>query len=374
MINETIAKSILRRHKKIDSWFLSSYGINLYRGCAHNCVYCDGRSEKYRVEGEFGKDISVKINALELLKKELDPTRKRKPMSKGFMILCGGVSDAYQPVEKKYILARQTLELIKKFNYPVHILTKSTLIERDFDLLQEINQQNKTLVSFSFSSADDNISKIFEPNVPSPSARLKTIEKFKRANISCGMFLMPTIPFITDTEKVIEETLKSGKNAGIDFVIFSPMTLKPGQQKKYFMKRLNRYFPELIAQYDTIYLNNSQWGEPHFNYSINIHNLFNQIATAYKISKRIPFEIYQNLISQKDLIIVILEHLDYLLSLKNKKNPYKYAAYMISKMKQPVENILYEDLININGIGPVTAKIILEIIKTGRCTYYESLI
>lgn len=72
-ISEIKAKSILRKHKKIDSWFTSHYGMNLYRGCIHNCVYCDGRSEGYYVDGEFGKDVTVKVNAIEVLNRELDP-------------------------------------------------------------------------------------------------------------------------------------------------------------------------------------------------------------------------------------------------------------------------------------------------------------
>ncbi|HEC95623.1 MAG TPA: hypothetical protein ENI50_01200, partial [Euryarchaeota archaeon] len=79
-IKEIEAKSILRKHKKIDSWFISHYGMNLYRGCAHNCVYCDGRSEKYNVDGEFGEDVTVKVNAIELLRRELKPKRKRTPL------------------------------------------------------------------------------------------------------------------------------------------------------------------------------------------------------------------------------------------------------------------------------------------------------
>ncbi len=100
-IKETEAKSILRKHKKIDSWFLSRYGMNLYRGCTHNCVYCDGRAEGYYVEGEFGKDVVVKVNAVEILKKELDPKRKRIPFKRGFILVGGGVGDSYQPIEKK---------------------------------------------------------------------------------------------------------------------------------------------------------------------------------------------------------------------------------------------------------------------------------
>ena len=374
MIQEIQAKSILRQQKKIDSWFLSYYGMNLYRGCIHNCVYCDGRAEKYQVEGEFGKDISVKTNAIELLDKELDPNRKRKSMPKGFVILGGGVCDAYQPIENKYKLSRQTLELIYKYKHPVHILTKSTLIERDIDLLKKINEQNKAIVSFSFSSADDKISRIFEPGVQSPTERLATINKMKKAGISCGMFLMPVIPFITDTPKMIEQTLKKGKEAGIDFVVFGTMTLKAGRQKDYFINVLKEHFPELVSQYEMIYLKDSQWGESSLEYNKSVHEVFDKIATAYEIPKRIPPTIYKDIVTQNDLVIVILEQLDYLTKLKSKKSPYGYAAYSLSKITIPINNLSPEELLNIQGIGPVTLKIIQEIIRTGKCSYYESLI
>ena len=78
-IREINAKTILRKHKKIDTWFLSSAGMNLYRGCFHNCVYCDGRSETYHVEGVFGQDIAVKTNAIEILKRELKPSLYDSP-------------------------------------------------------------------------------------------------------------------------------------------------------------------------------------------------------------------------------------------------------------------------------------------------------
>ncbi len=93
VVKEIVAKSILRKHKKIDSWFLSWYGMNLYRGCTHNCVYCDGRSEGYYVEGEFGTDLTVKINAVDVLRRELDPKRKRTPFKQGYIMVGGGVGD-----------------------------------------------------------------------------------------------------------------------------------------------------------------------------------------------------------------------------------------------------------------------------------------
>ena len=234
IIKEIEAKSILRKHKRIDSWFISCYGMNFYRGCTHNCIYCDGRSEKYQVEGEFGEEVGVKVNAIEILRRELDPRRKRVPLKKCFMMVGGGVGDSYQPVEKKYQLTRQALELLLEFNLPAHILTKSTLIERDIDILKKINKQTRAVVNFSFSSVDDEISAIFEPGAPLPSRRLETIVKFKQAGIPCGLFLMPVIPFITDAPDQIERTFQQANEIGVDYIIFSGMTLKDGRQKQYF--------------------------------------------------------------------------------------------------------------------------------------------
>ena len=232
IIREIEAKSILRKHKKIDSWFISYYGMNLYRGCTHNCVYCDGRSEGYYVDGEFGKDIAVKVNAMEVLSRELDP--KKKHFKRSFIMVGGGVGDSYQPIEKKYQLTRKALLLLSEYSYPVHMLTKSTLIKRDVDILRKINEQSRAIVSFSFSSVNDEISAIFEPGVPSPTERLETIALFKKEGIACGMFLLPVIPFITDTVELMEEAVKKAVEAGVDFVIFGGMTLKEGKQKDYF--------------------------------------------------------------------------------------------------------------------------------------------
>ena len=96
-IEEIQARTLLRKQKKIDSWFIAPYGMNIYRGCQHNCIYCDGRFEKYRIKGDFGRDIEVKINAHEILQRELNPERKRKPMKRGFVFIGGGVSDSFQP-------------------------------------------------------------------------------------------------------------------------------------------------------------------------------------------------------------------------------------------------------------------------------------
>jgi len=203
---------------------------------------------------------------------------------------------------------------------------------------------------------------------------LEYMKRLKQAGISCGMYLLPVIPFITDTPKMMEEALKKGKEAGIDFIIFGTMTLKEGMQKQYYMDMLKKQYPKLAAHYGIIYSKNSQWGEASVRYNTSVHQLFNQLASGCNIPKRIPPNIYQSLVNKQDLIIVILEHLDYLLKLNNKTSPYGYAAYSLSKLKVPIENLTSEELMKTKGVGPVIVKIIREIINTGTCSLYEELL
>ena len=149
------------------------------------------------------------------------------------MLLGGGVNDCYQPAEIKYELTRKALHIFYEYNFPVHILTKSILVKRDSDIIKKINQRNKALVSFSLSSACKKISTHFEPGVPAPQERLDTIKYFKDQGITCGVFLMPVIPFITDSQEQMEQSIVKAYEAGVDFIIFGGMTLKPGKQRQY---------------------------------------------------------------------------------------------------------------------------------------------
>ena len=370
-VSEIEAKSILRKHKKIDSWFISRYGMNLYSGCVHNCSYCDGRAEKYQVFGEFDRDITVKTNAIEILERELNPKKKRAPLKKCFMLLGGGVCDCYQPLEKKYQLSREVLKLLIKYDWPVHILTKSILVRRDIDLISKINSQNRSIVSFSFSTVDERLARIMEPKVPSPEDRLKTITQLNRKGIACGMFLMPVIPFLTDSERMIDHTITKGIEAGIDFVIFGGMTLKTGRQSSHFFKVVDKYFPELKEKIGSLY-SGDQWGQANKSYYDALHRTFYSVAKRHGVPVRIPLYYYQDLLDENDLVVVFLEQLDYLLKLRNQPSPYGFAAYSISKLKEPLLSMT-EQLIHLKGVGSVTERIILEILRTRNCDYHNKL-
>ena len=370
-IREIQAKSILRKHKKVDSWFVSRYGMNLYRGCTHNCVYCDGRAETYYVDGNFGEDVSVKVNAIELLRRELDPKRKRKPLKRGYIMLGGGVGDSYQPVEKRYQLSRGALQVINEYGFPVHILTKSTLVKRDVDIITQINEKSRAIVSFSISSADDDISAIFEPGVPPPSKRFETISFFKNQGIACGLFLLPVIPYITDTATMIDAAVRTAKTIGIDFIVFGGMTLKPGRQQEYYMKVLRNHYPMLLPEYDLTYPG-GKYGEAIPDYYRTISKVFDLVASKHKMARRMPARLFNDILDENDLVIVILEQLDYLLRLKGAKSPYGYAAYSISKLTAPLSSL--NNLRQIKGVGKTTEKVVREIIRTRTCVQYEKLL
>jgi len=372
MIREIEAKSILRKHKKVDSWFVARYGMNLYRGCLHNCAYCDGRAEGYYVEGEFAKDIEVKINAPELLQKELNPAQKKSPLKKGFMMIGGGVGDSYCAVDQKYQLSRKVLEIIKEYDFPVHILTKSVFVKRDIDILKEIKEKSQAIISFSFSGVDDSICKVFEPGVPLASERLETIRFLKQEGFPVGVFLMPVIPFVTDTEEQIENSLQKFKDAGVDFVIFGGMTLKEGRQQEHFYSVLQDFNPTLINKYKEIY-QGDKWGGANYAYYNELNARFFKLAGKYKIPVRIPARLFSRFINQNDVVTVILEQMDYILKQKGEKTPYGYGAYSISQLDKPVSE--YRNVLtSLKGIGPVTEKIILEILETGTSTYYEKVL
>ncbi|MBN2340864.1 MAG: radical SAM protein [Deltaproteobacteria bacterium] len=310
-ITTTTAKSVLNKQTHIDAWFISRAHLNIYRGCTHNCAYCDGRYEGYYAPEHFASDITAKQNAPALLDAALNPYRKRRPLNSGYIMLGGGVSDSYQAVEQELGLARQCLNVILKWQQPVHLLTKSTLVLRDLDLLRKIHAARGAIVSFSFSTADDNLARVFEPGCSLPSERLNAISDIRSSGIPVGVFLMPVIPGVSDSDDAITDTLTRVKHAGATYVLFSGMTLKAGRQKDHFLRVLNHYDSSLPQNYDAVYPPN-KWGAPHPAYARRIESRFNRAAHELKLYRRIPPDIYWNNCSETDALRTVLLQLAYM--------------------------------------------------------------
>ncbi|MBR2807061.1 MAG: radical SAM protein [Oscillospiraceae bacterium] len=223
------------------------YGMNIYRGCSHGCIYCDSRSLCYRFTHPF-EDIEVKRNAPELLESALRSKRKR------CMIGTGAMSDPYMHCEEELRLTRKCLEIILKYGFGAAVQTKSDRILRDIDLLDEINRSAKCVVQMTLTTYDDDLCRILEPNVCNTKTRITVLEEMRKRNIPTVVWLTPVLPFINDTEEnitsILEACIRTDVKGIIDFGM--GLTLREGD-REYYYQALDRHFPGLKNRYIRTY-------------------------------------------------------------------------------------------------------------------------
>lgn len=243
MIKEIQAKTLLARVKGPEDWFGLYYNLNLYRGCQHQCIYCDSRSECYQIEN-FNQDVLVKANAVELLRRELAGKRMIGTIGTGSM------NDPYMPLEAELRLTRCALEVIAEAGFPVHVITKSDLVSRDIDLLEEIGRKTYAAVTFTITTADDSLSKRLEPGAPVSSRRLAALRSLNQRGLLTGLTLMPVLPYIEDTEKNIRAIVHLAHAAGARYILPAfGMTLRD-RQRTYYYNKLDKLFPGLRGRYE----------------------------------------------------------------------------------------------------------------------------
>jgi DNA repair photolyase len=263
MILDKEVKSVLNKHKRRDAWFLDDYSVNPYEGCAFNCLYCYIRGSKY---GEnMSERLAVKSNAVAILDQQL--FNRAKKNQHGFVVMASA-TDPYMEIENRYSLSRAFLELFLKHRFPVHIITKSKLVERDFDLLKEIDEaailpedlkprlNRGVIISFSISTLDERLTSFLESGAPSPSERLEMITKCKAAGFLTGINCMPLLPFISDTDAQLEKMISTAKEAGADYVLAAGLTLfgnGKADSKTLYYRFLEKLYPGLLPKYDEIY-------------------------------------------------------------------------------------------------------------------------
>ena len=219
------------------------FGMNIYRGCSHGCIYCDSRSRCYQFTHSF-EDIEVKRNAPELLEKAL--SSRRKPC----MIGTGSMSDPYMHCEERLGLTRACLEIIEKHGFGAAIQTKSDRILRDIDLLEKINRKAKCVVQITLTTYDDGLCRIVEPNVCTTKRRIEVLNAMRERGIPTVVWLAPILPFINDTEENVTAILEACIQAGVHGVICFGMglTLRDGD-REYYYAALDRHFPGLKQAY-----------------------------------------------------------------------------------------------------------------------------
>ena len=272
------AKTILSKLKNApDSWFGITYNMNLYRGCQHQCIYCDSRSECYQIK-DFS-NIHVKENALKLL--ELELKRKKQKGTIG----TGSMNDPYTPIENQLELTRKSLEIISRYNFPVHIITKNSLVLRDIDLIKQIGN-TYSAVSITITTASDELGRIIEPGASNSSERFTALKTLADAGIYCGVLLMPVLPFINDTTENIISIIEMAKKAGAKYLIgWMGMTLRD-KQRDYYYEKLDNHFPGVKSNYLARYGNQYSIAVPD---GIKLQSLFNSTCKEFGIATGMKF-------------------------------------------------------------------------------------
>ncbi len=231
-------------------------GMNVYRGCTHGCIYCDSRSSCYQMKHEF-EDIEVKENAPELLKAALKAKRKR------CMIGTGAMCDPYLHAERELEITRRCLELISRYEFGAAVLTKSDLIMRDIDLLEEINRKTKAVVQMTLTTADEALCRIVEPNVCTTRRRFEVLCEMRDRGIPTVIWFTPLLPFINDTEENLLAIMDYARRAGCFGIISFGMglTLREGD-REYYYAALDKHFPGLKQRYISRYGNSYELPSP----------------------------------------------------------------------------------------------------------------
>jgi DNA repair photolyase len=232
------SRSIIARNDSPDIGFDAS--INPYRGCSHGCIYCYARPTHEYLGLSAGLDfeskILVKEDAPELLRKQLS-----SPRWKPKVLSISGVTDCYQPIEKKLQITRRCLEVLAEFRNPVAIVTKNHLVTRDIDLLSELAQHDAAVVAVSLTTLDDDLRRVMEPRTSRPIRRLAAIEALARAGVPVGVITAPVIPGLNDHE--LPNLISAAAEAGAGFAAYTPVRL-PYAVRPLFEDWLTRHFPE----------------------------------------------------------------------------------------------------------------------------------
>lgn len=289
---EKNVKTILNKSKENRGVFLGDYSLNPYLGCSFDCKYCYINGSKY---AGSTKSFYIKSNALNILKNQLK--RKSKIGERG-IILFGSATDPYIDIEKELFLTRDLLKIANRFRFPIHLVTKSDLVLRDIDLFKKINKNgllpkdiekldSKVIITFSFSTLDEKVAKIFEPNAPNINRRLKAIKKLKDEEFLVGVSLMPLLPFISDSYASIDKIISIFSDIEVDYVFGGSLTLfgeRDNDSKTKYYKILNENFPKFVEPTKNIFKEKEY---PNISYQNNIYKNLENVCRKYNIKNSI---------------------------------------------------------------------------------------
>lgn len=252
-----------------------SFDLNIYRGCSHNCQYCYARkSHKYLNSEKFENEIFIKTNIGEVLEKEL-----KNGKTGGKFINIGGVCDSYQSAEKKFKLMPDILRILIKYKQPVIISTKSDLILRDLELIDQLAHRAWVNIAVTITSDNDEISSKVEPGASSPEARWNILQEFSKTKASTGFHFFPLLPFLSDDKTSMEKMVKQASEVKVDYMLSGVLYLSGGIKERYF-SFIKREFPEYYSDYAKLYPR----GKVNPDYKSKIHSFLGRMREKYEVS------------------------------------------------------------------------------------------
>jgi DNA repair photolyase len=315
-------RKIVNVHKHVDGpWFWGKYTASPYVGCSSGCEFCYARGSRYlgrRDPATFDTLIQVKINAVDLLRKELGRLERN-------VIACG---DWQQPAEDRYQLSRHMLEILLELDFPLFIVERSPLLVRDLDLLVEINRQSWVGVVYSLSGLEPALKQTFEPRSPGVRQRLGAMAELAAAGILVGAALMPVLPFVGDSEEQLSDTIRAVKEHGGAFVLAGGLTMD-GVQAERTMAAARRLDPALEDRWRALY-NWEPGGKPAYgppaDYNSWLGYLVRDLCGRHGLLDRMPRYIPPGPLATNTRIAERLFLKTYDLELEQAK-PYRIWAY-----------------------------------------------
>lgn len=243
-VTEITCRSALYRHNS--KWLPFKYDLNVYRGCAHRCIYCYALySHDYIGGGDFFGDVYAKMNVADMLRREL-PRFSREPVN------LGGITDSYQPAERTCKLMPEVLSLLARYAVPIVLCTKSALVLRDLELISRVNAAAGAALALTVTTLNKRVADIIEPGSSRPHERMAAIPEIKKTGASCGVHLMPIIPYLTSAEDSLEAVFSKAKEAGADYVLTGSLNLKSATRKQFF-ESVKKGFPSDYAKLYALY-------------------------------------------------------------------------------------------------------------------------
>jgi len=272
-VKEITCKSAI--NKLYNSRLPYKLDLNIYRGCTHGCKYCYAiYSNRYLESDNFFDEVFVKKNIVEVLDKEL---RRKKNKE---IINLGSVTDSYQPLEEEYKIMPDILKLMIKYEQPVIISTKSDLILRDIELIDELSRLTYVNIASTITVMDEDKRRIIEPGSVSSKRRINMLKEMGRTKSSRAIHLMPIIPYITDDNENLEDIFISGKDIDVNYILTGPLNLK-GYTKKIFFDFVRNYYFEEYEKIKRIYNSGSYVSR---EYKDELYKKINNIRKKYGVS------------------------------------------------------------------------------------------